>query len=167
MVTTPTIRAAEASDATALNGIYNWYVANSPATFDLEPVSTRAREGWLAEHDGGPHRVLVAAEGDAIVGFASSSRFRARPAYGSTVETSAYVDRTRLGEGIGARLYEALFGALAGEDLHRACAGISLPNAASEALHRRFGFRHVGTFTEQGRKFGRYWDVAWYERPLP
>ena len=24
----------------------------------------------------------------------------------------------------------------------------------------------VGTYREVGRKFGRYWDVAWYERRL-
>ena len=53
------------------------------------------------------------------------------------------------------------------EDVHRAYAGIVVPNPASVRLHEAFGFRHVGPFTEQGRKFGRYWDVAWYERPVP
>ena len=56
--------------------------------------------------------------------------------------------------------------ALEGEDVHRAYAGIALPNPASVGLHERFGFKRVGHFTEQGRKFGRYWDVAWYEKPL-
>jgi phosphinothricin acetyltransferase len=55
---------------------------------------------------------------------------------------------------------------LEGEDVHRAYAGIALPNPASIALHERFGFKRVAHFTEQGRKFGRYWDVAWYEKPL-
>jgi phosphinothricin acetyltransferase len=53
------------------------------------------------------------------------------------------------------------------QDLHRAIAGIALPNPASVELHHRFGFTDVGTFTEQGRKFGNYRDVAWFERPLP
>jgi phosphinothricin acetyltransferase len=52
------------------------------------------------------------------------------------------------------------------EDVHRAYAGIALPNPASIALHERFGFKRVAHFTEQGRKFGRYWDVDWYEKPL-
>jgi phosphinothricin acetyltransferase len=52
------------------------------------------------------------------------------------------------------------------EDVHRVVAGITLPNPASIALHRRFGFRDVGVFTENGRKLGRYWDVAWLEREL-
>jgi phosphinothricin acetyltransferase len=77
-----------------------------------------------------------------------------------------YVAHDRLGSGIGHDLYTALFADLATEDIHRACAGITLPNPASEKLHRRFGFRPVGRFSEQGRKFGRYWDVAWFEKDV-
>ena len=53
-----------------------------------------------------------------------------------------------------------------GIDYRRIVAGYTLPNAASAALHERFGFKLVGIFSENGRKFGRYWDVAWNERPL-
>ena len=67
---------------------------------------------------------------------------------------------------MGTQLYKSLFAALLGEDIHRAYAGIALPNPASVALHERFGFKKVAHFTEQGRKFGRYWDVAWYEKAL-
>jgi len=63
-------------------------------------------------------------------------------------------------------LYAALFDALASEDVHRIVAGVSLPNPASIRLHERFGFRPVGVFPGVGRKFDRYWDVAWFERPL-
>ena len=70
------------------------------------------------------------------------------------------------GRGIGTLLYETLFKALECEDLHRAYAGIAQPNEASVRLHARLGFRHIGTYEEVGRKFGRYWDVAWYEREL-
>ena len=48
--------------------------------------------------------------------------------------------------------------------VHRALGGIAEPNPASIALHEALGFRHLGTFTEVGFKYGRYWDVAWYER---
>ncbi len=53
-----------------------------------------------------------------------------------------------------------------GEDLNRAYAGITLPNDASIALHERFGFERIGTYSEVGRKFDRYWDVLWMERKL-
>ena len=63
-------------------------------------------------------------------------------------------------------MYRVLIDALKDEDIRRVLAGITLPNDASVALHRRFGFTEVGVFTECGRKFGKYWDVVWMERPL-
>jgi phosphinothricin acetyltransferase len=167
MRTSLDVRAATPEDAGVLNAIYNHYVATSHSTFDLDPMDVDTRLRWLADRPGGRHRALVAIEDRAVVGFASSARHIARAAYDPTVQTSVYVDERHLGHGVGTRLYDALFELLAGEDLHRACAGISLPNPASIALHERYGFREVGRFTEQGRKFGRYWDVAWYERPMP
>jgi phosphinothricin acetyltransferase len=115
----------------------------------------------------GPHRLLVATDGDTIVGYATSGRLREKPAYLTSVETTVYVHPDRHSRGIGTRLYAALFAALAQEDLHRAYAAIVLPNPASIALHARFGFRPVGLFSEVGRKFGRHWDVQWLQRPLP
>jgi phosphinothricin acetyltransferase len=101
-----------------------------------------------------------------ILGYATSSPFRPKAAYSTSVEVSVYCAPDALGLGIGTLLYEALFDALKGEDVHRAYAGIALPNDASARLHTRFGFRHIGTYHEVGRKFGRYWDVAWYEKRL-
>jgi phosphinothricin acetyltransferase len=161
------VRAAEPRDARALNDIYNHYVRTSHVTFDIEPASLDRRLDWLRERSGGRHRVLVAQDARQVLGFASSGPHRARPGYATTVETSVYVDPARIGHGVGASLYGALFEALREEDLHRALAGIALPNPASVALRHRFGFARVGQFTEQGRKFGRYWDVAWFERALP
>jgi phosphinothricin acetyltransferase len=66
----------------------------------------------------------------------------------------------------GTRLYTALFEALRGQDLHRALAGVTLPNPASVALHRRLGFERAALYREVGRKFDRYWDVAWFQKDL-
>jgi len=77
-----------------------------------------------------------------------------------------YVAPEAQGRGVGQALYAALFSALEGEDVHRAVAGITVPNEPSISLHDRAGFRAVAHFTEQGRKLGRYWDVVWMEKPL-
>jgi phosphinothricin acetyltransferase len=161
------VRDAESDDVPAIGDIYNHYVAESHHTFDVEPLSPKmGRERFGHYERTGPHRLLVATEGDRVVGFATSNKHRDRPAYGTSVETSVYVAHDATGRGVGTALYAALFEALRGEDLHRALAGITLPNPASVRLHDRFGFHHVGTFTDQGRKFDRYWDVAWYEKEL-
>jgi phosphinothricin acetyltransferase len=59
-----------------------------------------------------------------------------------------------------------LFDSLEREDVRTIVAGVSLPNRRSVSLHERFGFRSVGVFHAVGRKFDRYWDVEWFERPL-
>ena len=161
------VRTATAADMQALNDIYNEYVVTTHYTFDVEPMSMDARHEWLNHHSGeGRHRVVVALAGGAVIGYASSSRFRPKPAYETSVETSVYVASDAVGLGVGNKLYAALFGQLEKEDVHRAYAGIALPNPASIALHERFGFKKVGHYTEQGRKFDRYWDVAWFEKAL-
>ena len=77
-----------------------------------------------------------------------------------------YLDPGAVGEGLGTRLYAVLFDALAREAVHRALAGITLPNPVSVALHQRFGFTPIGIFREVGRKFDRYWDVQWFEKSM-
>jgi phosphinothricin acetyltransferase len=161
------VRPAEPRDARVLDDIYNHYVRTSHVTFDIEPASIDRRRDWLRERSGGRHRVLVAQDARQVLGYASSGPHRSRPGYATTVETSVYVDPACTGRGVGASLYRELFEALRYEDLHRALAGIALPNPASVALHRRFAFTQVALFTQHGRKFGRYWDVAWFERALP
>ena len=164
----PLIRAAAADDLPALTAIYNHYVTHTAITFDLRPFEPEERRAWFDEHAAtGRHRLLVAVDDAArCLGYASTSRWRPKAAYDTTVEASVYCDPGATGRGCGSALYRALFDAIAGEDVSRIVAGVSLPNPASIRLHERFGFQPVGVFHSVGRKFDRYWDVAWFERPL-
>lgn len=164
----PCVRPVRREDLPELTRLYNHYVSSGPVTFDVQPFTASQREPWLGTFaERGPHRLLVLEEEGALRGYAGSMPFRSKPAYATSVEVTIYLAPDATGAGRGRRLYEALFSALAGEDLHRAYAGITLPNDASVRLHRRFGFHEVGVFREVGRKLGRYWDVAWYEKALP
>ncbi|MET7715229.1 N-acetyltransferase family protein [Streptomyces sp. NPDC005407] len=163
------VRAGTEADLDALTVLYNHYIRETAVTFDTTVFTPEQRRPWLHSHpEDGPHRLLVARDvrSALILGYATSSPFRPKPAYSTSVEVSVYCAPDAAGRGIGTLLYKALFEALDGEDLHRAYAGIAQPNEASARLHARFGFRHVGTYREVGRKFGRYWDVAWYEKDL-
>jgi phosphinothricin acetyltransferase len=163
------VRPGVEGDLKALTDIYNHYVRETPITFDTSVFTPEERRPWLLSHpEDGPHLLKVAADADSqeILGYATSSPFRAKPAYVTSVEVTVYLAPHAGGRGIGTLLYKALFESLAAEDVHRAYAGIAQPNEASRRLHERFGFRHVGTYREVGRKFGRYWDVAWYEKEL-
>ena len=161
------VRPATEADLGPLNDIYNHYVREAHYTFDLEPVTMEWRREWFSHYgDSGRYRLFVAVVHGRVAGYASSSRFRPKGAYETSVETSIYIAPDAIGKGTGSGLYATLFKSLEGEDVHRAYAGVTLPNPASVALHERFGFKRVALFTQQGRKFGRYWDVAWFEKPL-
>jgi|GEM_PF-43662 len=160
------IRPAEANDLAQITAIHNYYVENSHLSFDIHAFSTGQRGSWFAEHcAGGRHRLIVAEdEQHGVIAYATSGRFRAKEAYGTTVEVSIQCAPTFKGGGLGRRLYDELFALLAAEDVRCAVAGIAIPNPASVALHERMGFHAIGTFCQVGRKFDRYWDVLWMQR---
>jgi phosphinothricin acetyltransferase len=159
------IRPAERRDLPRLTEIYNYYVIHTPVTFDIEPYTIERREPWFAQFAAtGRHRLLVAETAGAIVGYTGTTKFRPKAAYETTVETTIYCAPEAVRKGTGKRLYGALFESLRGEDIHRFVAGYALPNAATAAIHQHFGFKVVGVFSENGRKFGKYWDVCWTER---
>src|SRR6516162_8322689 len=160
------IRPATGRDLPRLTEIYNYYVINTPVTFDIEPYMVERRAAWFSQFSSsGRYRLFVAEESGSVLGYAGTSRFRPKAAYETTVETSVYCAPDAVSKGIGSQLYRTLFDALRGEDIRMFVAGYTLPNPASAALHERFGFKRVGVFTENGRKCGCYWDVAWNERP--
>jgi len=163
-----TVRPGRSVDLPSILDVYNHYVERSPVTFEVVPVHPSERAGWLHEHlSRGRYRLWVATDPEGVlVGWATTSPFRPRAAYATTVESSVYSRAGFEGRGIGSRLYEALFRSIEDEDIERVVAGITLPNPGSVRLHHRFGFRRVGTFHRVGRKFDRFWDVAWFERPL-
>ncbi len=163
----PVIRHARPEDASAITAIYNHFVATSHVTFDVEPRNPENGRSWLRQfHETGTHRIMVAEVDGAVAGYACSTALRPKPAYDVSVETTIYLDPNQSGKGLGRTLYTALFNGLEAEDIHRAYGCIALPNPESIALHERLGFEHVGTFHQVGRKFDRYWDVAWYEKRL-
>jgi len=162
------IRPAQETDLPRLTEIYNYYIRETAVTFEVEAYSVEQRKPWLAQFgETGRYRILVAERDGSVVGWANSRRFHERAAYAPTVESSIYLDPAARGQRIGTQLYGALFDLLRGEDLHRAIGGITLPNHASVALHRRLGFTPVGVMREVGRKFDRWWDVGWFQKDLP
>jgi L-amino acid N-acyltransferase YncA len=158
------IEPATAAHAPAIAAIYDAAARTTPATFDLEG---HPPDWWARATANRTHPFLVAVADDAVLGFARAAQHKVKPAYGTTCETSVYVAEEARGRGVGRALYGVLLDELdATAGFLLAVAGITLPNAASMALHESCGFSLVGTFHNVGVKLDRRWDVAWYERPL-
>lgn len=161
------VRDGGAQDLPAVAAIYTHYVLKTTITFNTH---VRTPTEWLTRFRAnvveGPYALLVAEVEGQVAGYVETGRFRPHHAYDRSLETSIYVAPDAAGQGVGSALYQALFQRLDGGGFHRAYAIISLPNASSVRFHERFGFVHRGTLTEAGFKFGRYLDVAYYERAL-
>jgi phosphinothricin acetyltransferase len=153
------------ADLAAIVAILNETAANSIANFDTRPIGVADRRRWFQQFaPTGPYRLLVARRDGAFLGFAASQRYRDHEAFLQTVEVSVALSAESRGQGVGSALYRALFQSLAGEGVHVALAGIAVPNDASVALHRKFGFTEIGTFREYAVKNGQYVSSLWMQR---
>jgi phosphinothricin acetyltransferase len=162
-VTAVDVRLARLDDAEAIRAIYNLEVTTATVTFDLVPRTLPEQQDWLLARSGA-HAALVAEDGGAVVGFASLSPYRNRPAYATTVEDSVYVHRDHQGRGVGKLLLGALVETATRHGFHAMIGRIVGGHDASIALHRSVGFELVGVEREVGRKFGKWLDVGVLER---
>lgn len=160
------IRDAEpARDAAACAAIYAPHVEGSPVSFEEEAPSAEEMAARIERYRAS-HAWLVAEREGRVIGYAYATAFNERPAYRWSTSVSVYVAAEARGEGVGRRLYEALFERLRERGFRIACAGITLPNEASEALHGRLGFELVGVNRAIGWKQGAWRDVGWYQLEL-
>ena len=159
------IRLATADDAARVADIYAPVVRDTAVSFEtVAPTAREIAERIESVSAYAPWLVLV--EGPDVLGYAYASQHRARAAYAWSVDVSVYVHADHRARGVGSALYTSLFAALAVQGFCVAHAGITLPNAASVALHESLGFEPVGVYRDVGFKLGAWHDVGWWRRPL-
>lgn len=156
------IRNVNLTDAAQVAEIYNYYIQNTPQTFETEALSADEMKERIAEISK-DYPYLVAEEDGEIFGYAYATQFKMRQAYEFAAEVSVYVNHDAKQRGIGTQLYEQLFDQLADTDIHTLIAGISLPNDGSIRFHEKHGFKKVAHFREVGYKLGRWIDVGYWE----
>lgn len=159
------IRMATRADAESVCAIYNHYVAHTIVTFEEQAVTAAEMQSrmaavleklpwWVLEHDG------------VIAGYAYASPWKSRVGYRFSVESSIYLAPAQTGRGFGSALYQSLLDDLRARNIHCVIGGAALPNPASVALHEKLGFTKIAHFRENGFKFGRWIDVAYWQRLL-
>lgn len=163
------IRPAKAEDAAAIAAIYAPYVLSGTVSFETDAPDARGMRARMTASDGlYPWIVATTGDGDdeAVLGYAYATKFKDRPAYLWTVETTIYVSGAVQGQGTGQLLYDALLDTLSAQGFVQAIATLSLPNDASIQLHEKVGFRRAGQYREVGYKLGRWLDVGIWQREL-
>jgi phosphinothricin acetyltransferase len=152
------IRPATAADLSAINRIYNHFVAVSTCTYATQPTSDEERQAWWVAHRE-RHPVTVAEDGHAVIGWASLSTWNIRSGYNATVESSVYIHADHHRRGVGKALMVDLIERAKAIGHHTILAGISADQAPSIALHEALGFERISHFRQVGFKFGRWLDV--------
>ncbi|MCX6379057.1 MAG: GNAT family N-acetyltransferase [Armatimonadetes bacterium] len=156
------VRVATKADAQGILEIYAPIVQETVISFEMEPPSIEEMEGRI-ERTLVQYPWLVCVENERVLGYVYGSQFRARTAYQWSVEVTVYVHPDVHGQGVGKRLYRALFNILRQQGYVAMYAGVTLPNPASVGIHESMGFQPVGAFPLAGFKFGAWHDVGfWY-----
>jgi L-amino acid N-acyltransferase YncA len=160
------VRPATSADGDACAAIYAPYVEQTAISFETHPPSGEEMAARIVKASSSHAWLVLEDSAGIVVGYAYGGLFAARAAYRWSCEVSVYIERGHTRSGVGRRLYEGLFEALAARGYQMAFAGMTLPNAASEGLHRAMGFEPAGVYRRVGFKHGAWHDVAWLQRPL-
>jgi len=156
------IRSILSDDAPAICSIYNYYIENSCATFEEEPVGIDDMKERICEVYP-EYPFLVWDDGGEIFGFAYAHKWKDRSAYRHTAEFSLYVRNGFQGRGMGRALVEALLTEIRKTNIHVVVSGIVLPNDGCVAIHEKLGFKKISHFAEVGYKFSKWLDVGHWE----
>ena len=160
------IRPVEARDAEAIATIYAPHVTEGVASFETTPPDAAEMGTRIAATVETYPWLVCDAPGHGVVGYVYATAFNPRAAYQWSVGVTVYIDGHCHRAGIGRALYTSLFALLRLQGFYNAYGGITLPNAGSVGLHEAMGFRLAAMYKEVGFKFGRWWDVGWWELEL-
>ena len=166
------IRDAVPDDLPRVLEITNHAILTGTALWTITPATLEMRGAWMAERRAAGHPVLVVVEDGAVQGFGAYGPFRPHDGFRHTVEHSLYIDPSAQRRGHGRAMLSALVARATEAGLHAMVGGIAAENAASIALHQRFGFTMAARLPEVGRKFSRWLDLVFMhrlldERPTP
>ena len=161
------IRFIEDQDAKRIADIYNHYISNTVITFEEDPVSVDDMSTRIDKIKSDSLPWLVAEdESGQVIGYAYATKWRDRFSYRFSVEVTVYLSPKHAGKGHGTLLYTELFKQLKAKNIHSVIGGITLPNAASVAVHEKLGMKKIAHFSEVGYKFEQWLDVGYWQGTL-
>jgi L-amino acid N-acyltransferase YncA len=152
-----------ARHAAEVLAIYQAGIDEGEATFETQAPTWRAFDAAKLPR----HRLVAVADPGRVLGWAAVAAVSDRCAYAGVVEHSVYVAPDARGRGVGTALLRALIASTEAAGIWTIQSGIFPENSASIALHRRCGFRTVGTRERLGQLGGRWRDVVLIERRSP
>ena len=157
-------RLATQGDAQALLDIYAQYI-DTPITFECVLPSLEAFKERIASIQAF-YPYIVAEENGRILGYAYAHRHMEREAYQWNAELSVYLDRNSTSRGVGTALLTRLIEILKHQGILKVTSGITQPNEKNDGLHKKMGFRLVGTYDCAGFTAGQWYSVSWFQKDI-
>ncbi len=164
------IRPATPDDAREILSIYAPYIMETGVTYEYDVPSEesfRARIVGITEK----YPYLVAFEEDRMIGYAYAQALGERAAFSHSVETAIYLAHDVRGKGLGSLLYEELERILKLQNVTNVYAAVSYREQEDETIthasplfHLAVGYRKAAHFRKCGYKFGRWYDLIWFEK---
>lgn len=159
------VRLATSNDAQGVLDIYAPYCLKSPSTFEIQ-APTREEIRNRIEKTLTRFPYLIYEQDGQPIAYAYAGQHMERAAYRFSANVSVYVKEGWHGTGKGKSLYNVLLPLLRKQGFCNAFAGITMPNAGSEALHKSMGFVQTGLYKNIGYKFEKWHDVSWWQLQL-
>ena len=159
------IKPATLADWKAIEAIYREGIRTEFATLTPESEVPDG-ETWFAGKI--PNLIFKAVDDDGVMlGWAALTAVSKRSVYAGVAEVSVYVTRAAWGRGIGFFLLDHIVKESEKAGIWTLNAGIFPENVASVNLHKKAGFRIVGTREKIGKLNGVWRDVLLMERRSP
>jgi phosphinothricin acetyltransferase len=162
------VRTANPNDLYEIMDLQNSYVnAGFVGMLREKPFDIEESKIWFSQFsESSSHQLLIASDGNNLLGYTASFSYRGGGVFSKTVETSIYTSLVHQSRGAGSVLYKTLFERISNFDLHLAVVGIALPNDKSISLHKKFNFEEVGTLNEYAYFKNSYVSSLWMQKRL-
>lgn len=161
------IECDEKKNGSAITEIFNDAILNTTALYEYTPRSCDFMSSWFKMKQENNYPIIgIIDDNETLMGFASFGSFRPYPANKYTVEHSVYVHPDHQGKGLGRILLSEIINVANKLDYHTIIGGIDAGNKVSISLHESLGFSHSGTIRQAGFKFGKWLDLAFYQKIL-
>ena len=160
------IVAATTADIPQILEIVNHNIVHETCIYDTEKRTLGAQLLWFENQLNQNYPVIVAKDGDKIVGYASYAQYRPKVGYRFSMEHSIYIHPEFQKQGIGKVLLTELIDLATKNNVHVLIGGIDASNQNSIEFHKQFGFEIVGRMNEVGYKFDRWLDLVWMQKTI-
>ncbi len=156
---------ARREDVNDMLDLYNYYIVNSTATFDLEEISAEVFSQRIRIEDAN-YKTYIVSINDEKIGFCFFIPYRENPAYSETVEIGIYIKPEFTGKKYGEIVVNHLEAIIREKKFRTIIASISSDNTSSISLFKRLGYRQCADYKEIAYKHGHYVGIVDFQRVL-